>query len=118
MGGWDEGRSAAVRAESSSVADRIRCFIGDKVRVEALAPRNNRHGFSTLWIAGTAASSGFAAALFLAAAGATLGIGFRDTRVDYGYECIVFVLAACCLRKSMPLIPGLLLALIAVWGFC
>lgn len=78
------------------------------MRVEVFAPPSNRAGFSTGWIAGTV--------LFLAAAVATLGISFRDPRVDYGYECIVFGLAVCCRGKSMRPVPGLLLALLSVWG--
>ncbi|MGA3201306.1 MAG: O-antigen ligase family protein [Bryobacteraceae bacterium] len=61
-----------------------------------------------------------AVGLFLAAAAATLGIGFREPRVEYGYECVLFILAAgwCVGRgRSMAPIPGLLLAAIAAWGF-
>ena len=60
--------------------------------------------------------------LFLAAAATTLGIGFREPRVEYGYECIIFILAACwCLGggvRSMPPIPGFALGAIGLWGFC
>ncbi len=55
--------------------------------------------------------------LFLVAMGATLGIGFRDPRVEYGYECAVFLVAACWGTKAMPLIPGLSLLAIGSWGF-
>jgi O-antigen ligase len=62
-----------------------------------------------------------ATTLFLIAMAATLGIGFREPRLDYGYECVVFLLAACwCLArrgKAPPLAPGLLLAAILAWGF-
>jgi O-antigen ligase len=98
------------------------------MRVQRLEQRSNRPRLRTLWIAGTVDSSGFparasAATLFLAAMGATLAIGFREPRVEYAYECVVLILAACwCLPgrvipRVIPWIPGTGLAAVAVWGF-
>jgi O-antigen ligase len=59
--------------------------------------------------------------LFLAAMAATLAIGFRDSRVDYAYESVVFLLGAWwCLKgrsTGIGLLPGLPLAGILVFGF-
>jgi O-antigen ligase len=59
--------------------------------------------------------------LFLAAIMATLAIGFRDSRVDYLYEFVIFVLAAAwCLAvrdADMKFMPGFPLAMILAWGF-
>ena len=62
-----------------------------------------------------------AVALFSAAMAATLAIGFRDPRVEYGYECVIFLLACgwCFAGDSgISLLPGLPLAAILAWGFC
>jgi O-antigen ligase len=52
---------------------------------------------------------------------ATLFIGFRESRVEYAYECVVFVLAAgwCgnVVHQFPPAIPSVALIAIAVWGF-
>jgi O-antigen ligase len=50
---------------------------------------------------------------------ATLAIGFADPRLEYGYEFVVLILAAGWFwkRDQVPLIPGVLLAAIAGWGF-
>ena len=50
---------------------------------------------------------------------ATIGIGFEDPRLEYGYEFVVFVLAAmwCGKGQELPLIPGFSMAAIAAWGF-
>lgn len=93
------------------------------MRVKRSARPINRLRFSTLWVGGTGDSRGFplrmsATGLFLAAAAATLGIGFREPRLEYGYECVLFILMACWCSRPMPPIPGLLLAAIAAWGFC
>jgi O-antigen ligase len=98
------------------------------MRVQRLEQPSNRPRFRTLWVAGTVKSSrsparASATALFLAAMGVTLTIGFREPRVEYAYECIVLMLAACwCLPgrampRAVPWMPGSLLAAVAVWGF-
>jgi O-antigen ligase len=95
------------------------------VRIEPFAPPSNRPRLSTFWIGsqgGTRSGWRHASApiLFLSAMGATLGIGFDEPRVEYGYEFVIFILAACwCLgpRKSVPILPGLALAAISLWGF-
>jgi len=51
---------------------------------------------------------------------ATLAIGFREPRLEYGYEFVVFILAVGWCWKGLeplPPIPSLLLAVIAAWGF-
>ncbi len=52
---------------------------------------------------------------------ATLTIGLREPRVEYGYELILFTLAACWCYLStdpgMKLMPGLPLVAILSWGF-
>ncbi len=93
------------------------------MRVKRSARPINRLRFSTLWVGGTGDSNGFplrvsATVLFLAAAAATLGIGLREPRLEYGYECILFILMGCWCSRPMPPIPGLLLAAIGAWGFC
>jgi O-antigen ligase len=96
------------------------------VRVEPFAPPRNGAGVCILWAGGTGGPSGLtikasATILFLAAAAATLGIGFREPRLDYGYECVLFILAAFWCRgapsRSMALIPASALASISAWGF-
>lgn len=96
------------------------------MRVEPFAPPSNRPGLRTSWAEGTGGPNGLptkasATILFLAAAAATLGIGFREPRLDYGYECVLFILAAFWSTRapgrSMPLIPAFALAAILAWGF-
>jgi O-antigen ligase len=90
------------------------------MRVEPFAPPINRTRFSTHWIGSTVASNGEVASavvLFLAAMAATLAIGFREPRVEYAYEGVVCLLAACWRWKSVPLAFGLPLAGILIWGF-
>ena len=86
------------------------------MRVGPFVRPDNRPRLSTPWAGGTGATI-----LFLASGAATLAIGFREPRVEYGYECILFMLAAIyCWSgrgKSMPPIPAIALAAIAVWGF-
>jgi O-antigen ligase len=53
--------------------------------------------------------------LFLAAMAATLTIGFRDPRMDYAYECVLFGLGAYWI-KDLPA-GALPLATIPAWGF-
>ncbi len=57
----------------------------------------------------------------MATVSATLTIGLQDARADYLYECVLFLLAAgWCLAGGsggMPLLPGLPVAALAVWGF-
>src|ERR1700735_5540199 len=95
-----------------------------KVRIEPFAPPSNRPRLCTFWIGSQGGTrSGWrhpsAPILFLSAMGATLGIGFEEPRVEYGFEFVIFILAACwCLgpRKPVPLWPALALAAISLWG--
>jgi O-antigen ligase len=61
-----------------------------------------------------------AAVLFATAMAATLAIGFRDPRVEYAYECVIFVLAAgwcfAVRETGMTWMPGLQLAAILACG--
>ncbi len=63
-----------------------------------------------------------ATALFFMAVGATLAIGFREPRLDYFYECALFLLAAgwCFAVRDTGIapMPGLPIAAILAWGFC
>lgn len=78
----------------------------------------------TFWVGRTIDTYGFAErtsalALFFMAMAATLAIGFREPRVEYAYECAVFILAAgwCWKGLALPAFPGLLLAAIGSFGF-
>jgi O-antigen ligase len=96
------------------------------MRVKPLAPPIKRVRLRTIWVGGTidtpeVAAHASATALFLAAMMATLLIGFREPRVEYAYECVVFALAAGWCRNVVdqfpPAIPSVALIAIAVWGF-
>jgi O-antigen ligase len=94
------------------------------MRVRPSARPIKRLRLGTFWVESTAEASGFAervsgTALFFMALAATIGIGFEDPRLEYGYEFAVFVLAAiwCAKGQKLPLIPGGPLAAIAGWGF-
>jgi O-antigen polymerase len=49
--------------------------------------------------------------------GATLAIGFREPRIEYGYEAVVCLLAASWRWKPGPAAFGVSLAAILAWGF-
>jgi len=94
------------------------------MRVRPSARPINRLRLGTFWVGSTAEASGFAqgangTAIFVMALAATMGIGFGDARLEYGYEFGVFVLAAiwCAKGHKPPPIPGFALAAIAGWGF-
>src|SRR5580700_6018904 len=96
------------------------------MRVKPLATPIKRIRLGTIWVGGTINTPGVVArasatALLLAAMMATLFIGFRESRVEYAYECVVFVLAAgwCgnVVHQFPPAIPSVALIAIAVWGF-
>jgi O-antigen ligase len=96
------------------------------MRVKPSARRINRLRLGTIWVGRTIDSSAFAertraTGLFFLAITATLAIGFREPRVDYFYECLIFILAAsCCLVHQdvgTRLMPALPLGLILAWGF-
>jgi O-antigen ligase len=96
------------------------------MRVKPFLRPINRPRFSTLWITGTGEPVGLktkvsAVALFLAASGAALGIGFREPLLESVYEFIVCILAVLwCLgprQRAMPPIPCFALTGIGLWGF-
>jgi O-antigen ligase len=96
------------------------------MRVEPSALPINRIRLGSIWSSGTIDSVALtdrinATALFLLAMAATLTIGFRDPRIDYLYESVIFLLAVgCCLVPQgigMKLLPGVPLAALLAWGF-
>jgi O-antigen ligase len=94
------------------------------MRVRPTARPIKRLRLGTFWVGSTNDAAGIAeritaVALFFTALAATLAIGFRDPRLEYGYECVVFILAAgwCSKGLELPPIPGFLLAAIGGWGF-
>jgi O-antigen ligase len=96
------------------------------MRVRPSASPINRLRLGTIWVGSTIEASRpaeRASAILLCFLGvlATLAIGLREPRVDYFYECAVFILAAgwCVAGRSTPIkvMPGLPLAAILAWGF-
>ena len=96
------------------------------MRVKPLASPIKRICLGTIWVGSTIETSAVAArasatALFLAAMMATLLIGFREPRIEYAYECVVFVLAAGWCGNVVDQFPPATLSAaliaIAVWGF-
>ncbi len=95
------------------------------MRVNPTTRPINRLRLSTPRIGGTGgsyrqAAHGSAVVLFLASAGTTIAIGLEEPLVEYAFEILVFLLAAgWCIApgRPMPLIPGIVLAGISLWGF-
>lgn len=96
------------------------------MRVKPIARPINRLRLGTFWVGSTVerlslTTCASAIALFFIGAAATLTIGLRDPRLEYGLEFVIFLLAGYWFLvrplSGMKWIPGAPLLIVASWGF-